>query len=101
LLGATTPAGAKTKASYLLHWRTLLLSLARGLSRYDLGGIDPIANAGVYAFKRGMGGADRTAAGPFELAPRGGRARLTSWGEAVYRSIRTLRERVRSRTSAP
>ena len=48
----------KLKGAYLLHW-TLIRSLReRGVRYYDLGGIDPEANPGVYHFKRGFSGVE-------------------------------------------
>ena len=56
ILGASTKAAMQVKASYLLQWSAIELAHARGCSSYDLGGIDPVANPGVYHFKSGMGG---------------------------------------------
>src|SRR5262249_27111087 len=66
LLGATAPEGLRTKAAYLLQWNTIRLAKERGLRVYDLGGIDPESNPGVFHFKNGIGGVDRTAPGPYE-----------------------------------
>lgn len=88
LLGATAESGMKNKASYLLHWRMLLLARERGMRWYDLGGIDPVGNAGVYNFKRGFSGRDVSAAGPFEFAPAGLRYGVTQVAESLYRTAR-------------
>lgn len=58
LLGATSDAGLHAKGAYLLHWQLLGWLKARGVRWYDLGGIDPESNPGVYQFKRGFSGAD-------------------------------------------
>ena len=55
---------------------------------YDLGGIDPAENEGVYRFKARMSGIDVTAPGPFELLPDGARAWVTRAAERVYRAVR-------------
>jgi len=94
LLGATSQEGLKCKAAYLLQWRTMLLARDRGLRSYDLGGIDPEGNSGVYHFKRGMGGTERIAAGPFELRPRNLRALMALSSESLYRKLRQARARV-------
>jgi len=56
LLGASNEEGRKRKASYLLQWKTIEHAKAAGARWYDLGGIDPEANPGVYHFKSGLGG---------------------------------------------
>jgi hypothetical protein len=84
LLGATTDAGLRSQASYLLHWRTIELMRERDVRWYDLGGIDPEANPGVADFKLRTNGLDVTAAGPFERTPDGARARVTGWAERAY-----------------
>jgi GNAT acetyltransferase-like protein len=95
LLGASNDLGRKAKASYLAQWAFVKAAKAAGCTTYDLGGIDPDGNAGVYHFKKGMGGTDRLAVGPYELKPRGVRGSLLSLGEQAYRvakrrSIRPL-----------
>lgn len=56
LHGATSDAGMKCKGSYLLQWRMMQALKERGCRWYDLGGINPEENPGVYHFKSGMGG---------------------------------------------
>jgi lipid II:glycine glycyltransferase (peptidoglycan interpeptide bridge formation enzyme) len=56
LLGATTAAGMKSKASYLLQWRFLEILKSKNCRWYDLGGVNPETNPGVYHFKCGLGG---------------------------------------------
>jgi lipid II:glycine glycyltransferase (peptidoglycan interpeptide bridge formation enzyme) len=58
LLGATSDAGLKMKGAYLLHWEMIKTLREEGVRYYDLGGIDPIKNPGVFSFKRGLSGAD-------------------------------------------
>ena len=88
LFGASTPEGNRHKASYLLQWDALTAARSRGMKWYDLGGIDPDENAGVYRFKSRMSGIDVTAPGPFELYPEGLRALFTRAAERVYRLLR-------------
>ncbi len=80
-----------SKASYLLQWHTIQQARQRGCRWYDLGGIDPLGNPGVYHFKQGLGGQDVCAPGPFELRPAGLRRHIVRTGEWVYRSARALR----------
>lgn len=93
LLGATSEAGLKTKASYVLQWSTIELAQQRGMRWYDLGGIDPGGNPGVHHFKRGMGGADVCAAGPFEKAPDAIRGAVLRAAEHAYRRARRWKRR--------
>ncbi len=58
LLGATNQQGMKSKGAYLLQWRMMMWLKQVGAEFYDLGGINPDANPGVYHFKQGMGGED-------------------------------------------
>jgi hypothetical protein len=65
LLGATNEEGRNLKAAYPLHW-AMIRSLKDNQTRYyDLGGINPETNPGVYHFKCGFSGADVTHVSPF------------------------------------
>ena len=85
--------GLRCKAAYLLQWRTILLAKERDLSWYDLGGIDPQGNPGVYHFKAGLGGVERRSPGPFERRPRSVGAILTLGSESLYRRLVRVRGR--------
>jgi lipid II:glycine glycyltransferase (peptidoglycan interpeptide bridge formation enzyme) len=67
LLGATSDAGLESKGAYLLHWRLIEYLKANGIRWYDLGGIDPQANPGVYHFKKGFSGADVSQINPLVI----------------------------------
>ena len=58
LLGATSDSGLNAKGAYLLQWTLIGWLKERGVKSYDLGGIDPEGNPGVYHFKRGLSGMD-------------------------------------------
>jgi hypothetical protein len=58
LLGATTDGGLNAKGAYLLHWILIQWLKENSFKWYDLGGIDPQRNPGVYHFKRGLSGND-------------------------------------------
>jgi lipid II:glycine glycyltransferase (peptidoglycan interpeptide bridge formation enzyme) len=58
LLGATSDQGLNAKGSYLLQWTFIQRLKESGIRWYDLGGIDPVGNPGVYSFKKGFSGAD-------------------------------------------
>jgi Acetyltransferase (GNAT) domain len=65
LFGATTEQGMKTKGAYLLQWHMIQWLKQQGTARYDLGGINPDLNPGVYHFKAGLGGRDLLYVAPF------------------------------------
>lgn len=58
LSGATSDGGMKTKGAYLLQWRAIQWLKERGVRHYNLGGINPEKNPGVYHFKHGFSGRD-------------------------------------------
>jgi len=60
VLGATSDAGLNAKGSYLLQWTLIQWLKEHGVKWYDLGGINPEVNPGVYHFKEGLSGADVT-----------------------------------------
>ena len=66
LLGATSEAGLNSKGAYLLQWNMIQWLKENGFKYYDLGGIDPDRNPGVYHFKRGFSGDDVTRLPAFE-----------------------------------
>lgn len=66
LLGATHDEGLNTKGAYLLHWNMIKWLKESGFQYYDLGGIDPEQNPGVYHFKAGFSGQDVMRIPPFE-----------------------------------
>jgi lipid II:glycine glycyltransferase (peptidoglycan interpeptide bridge formation enzyme) len=67
LLGATNEEGMKEKGSYLLQWRMIEWLKERGCRWYDLGGVDPDGNPGVYHFKTGLSGNEVTHIGEFDF----------------------------------
>jgi lipid II:glycine glycyltransferase (peptidoglycan interpeptide bridge formation enzyme) len=93
LLGASNEAGREANAPYLLQWNVMEAVAARGLRWYDLGGIDPDGNPGVYRFKARMGGSELAAPGPFEIAPGGLRGGVVRTAERLVRAARQARAR--------
>lgn len=91
LLGATNDAGLKNKAAYLAQWSVIQTAKERGCWFYDLGGIDPDKNPGVYHFKKGLGGIDMTAPGPFELYPDSFRRIIVKGCEKAFKIVRLPR----------
>lgn len=66
LLVASTEKGLVCRSSYLTWWRAITASRGAGLRYYDVGGIDPKKNPGVYQFKSGMGGQEASSIGAFD-----------------------------------
>jgi lipid II:glycine glycyltransferase (peptidoglycan interpeptide bridge formation enzyme) len=58
LFGATSDQGLAAKGSYLLQWRFVQWLKESGKRSYNLGGINPETNPGVYHFKKGLSGQD-------------------------------------------
>jgi lipid II:glycine glycyltransferase (peptidoglycan interpeptide bridge formation enzyme) len=58
LFGATSDQGMQAKGSYLLQWRMIQWLKERGVRHYNLNGINPKTNPGVYHFKKGLSGQD-------------------------------------------
>jgi hypothetical protein len=76
LLGFTEDLALSRKAAYFLHWEVIKRAKSYGMKWYDLGGIDPEENPGVFKFKSGFGGLDVRSAGPMEFSPGIIRSRL-------------------------
>ena len=67
-LAATSNDGRKLYASNVALDALLAALTARGVTRYDFGGVDRTNNKGVFDFKHGAGGTDFTYTGEFETA---------------------------------
>jgi hypothetical protein len=93
LLGASSEQALKTKAAYLLQWHAIKVAKEKGCRWYDLGGIDPQNNPGVYHFKQGMGGEEVASPGPFEYYPNGITRAMVVGCENLYRIVRCFRTR--------
>lgn len=70
MYGATNEVGMKCKAAYFLQWRHIERLKELGIRYYNLGGINPVTNPGVYHFKSGMGGADVLYTPPFSACEK-------------------------------
>jgi hypothetical protein len=66
--GAASDAGRKLYASYAAYWEAVLDCKKQGATRFDLGGIDPWANPGVYKFKRETGARETESLGEWDWA---------------------------------
>jgi hypothetical protein len=91
VLGASNDVGLKNKASYLVQWSVIQKAKEKHCRFYDLCGIDPEKNPGVYHFKKGMGGVDVTIP-TFEAYPNLWSRNIVHFGEQAYRLYRKVRK---------
>ncbi len=87
MFAAATPAGRKEYASNLCLWKLIELCQRDGITQYDLSGVDPDGNPGVYNFKKGIGAVD------FRY--------LAEWSYSRPRLIGTIVSRMISRRMRP
>jgi lipid II:glycine glycyltransferase (peptidoglycan interpeptide bridge formation enzyme) len=87
LLGATIDKGRKAKASYLLQWSLIQWLKEKQIRWYDLGGINPEKNPGVYHFKRGLSGKVEHFTGLFTLS-NGVISKIINAGLAFHRALK-------------
>jgi lipid II:glycine glycyltransferase (peptidoglycan interpeptide bridge formation enzyme) len=88
LLGATSDSGLNSKGAYLLQWTLICWLKERGIKAYDLGGIDPEGNPGVYHFKRGFSGVDICQVRPFAASGSVISSAMTKAGLTIQRRFR-------------
>jgi lipid II:glycine glycyltransferase (peptidoglycan interpeptide bridge formation enzyme) len=68
LWGASDRSFSKYRVSEAVQWQVIQDGVAGGMTLYDLEGIDPVGNPGVYEFKRKMGGREVSLQG-MEVTP--------------------------------
>jgi lipid II:glycine glycyltransferase (peptidoglycan interpeptide bridge formation enzyme) len=73
--GATDRNSAMLRAGEAVQWAVVEWGLTQGCTLYDLEGIDPSGNPGVYEFKRKMGGSE-IALEPMPFFPLGWRGTM-------------------------
>ena len=88
LLGASNELGRDCKASYSLQWETMMAAKNAGARWYDLGGIDPERNPGVFHFKAGLGGMEVRFAPRFEAHSPGFGRYVLPMAERVFRILK-------------
>jgi hypothetical protein len=91
LLGATSDDGLNSKGAYLLQWTLIKWLKENGFRWYDLGGIDPERNPGVYHFKRGLSGLDVTQINPLAACDSVVSSAIVRAGLAMRRTLNTCR----------
>jgi len=87
LLGATSDNGLNSKGAYILQWNLICWLKERGFKSYDLGGIDPEANPGVYHFKRGFSGVDICQTNPLVASDSAVSSGIVKAGLVVQRAL--------------
>lgn len=87
LLGATSDNGLNAKGAYLLQWSVISWLKTAGIRWYDLGGIDPETNPGVYLFKKGMAGQDSSHIRPLSASESAVSLGLVKAGLAAQRTV--------------
>jgi lipid II:glycine glycyltransferase (peptidoglycan interpeptide bridge formation enzyme) len=88
LLGATSDDGLKSKGAYLLHWTMIQWLKSNGVRWYDLGGIDPEGNPGVYSFKKGFSGVDICQINPLVASESAVSSGIVKASLAMQRTLR-------------
>lgn len=94
LLGASNSKGRALRASYLLQWAAIEYARRMGNVFYDLGGIDPQNNPGVFAFKNGLRGRRVGEVVPYELAHGHLSGLALHVVEGTYKGVARLLKRV-------
>jgi lipid II:glycine glycyltransferase (peptidoglycan interpeptide bridge formation enzyme) len=95
---ATSEAGRKNNASYATFWAVVQHCRRIGIKSYDLAGIDPVRNHGVYRFKRATGAAPIEYLGEWDCASRPWMRWFGNW--AVSRRARLNWTATKKRTAA-
>ena len=89
LLGATSDEGLNAKGAYLLQWNMIQWLKENGTRWYDLGGIDPVMNPGVYHFKKGFSGSDVIQMNPMVASNSVVSSAIAKAGLAMQRAFRS------------
>jgi lipid II:glycine glycyltransferase (peptidoglycan interpeptide bridge formation enzyme) len=82
--GGMTPAGADSRANYLLKWESMRTSLEPGAVSYDMWGI---SHEGIEHFKAGFGGREIKYVGAWDLV-------LDRSGRFTYDAAQVAQDRV-------
>ena len=85
LLGASNKKGMGIRSSYLLQWEMIKWAKFMNCKRYDLGGIDPELNPGVYKFKEGISKQEISGIGTYETYNSSFTKMIVRIGEYIQR----------------
>lgn len=83
LLGATGNEGLQLKGAYLSQWLMIRWMKEQGCSWYDLGGINPEKNPGVFHFKSGLSARDVYHVGHFDINSSSLSSFIVNFGEFI------------------
>jgi hypothetical protein len=92
---ATTERGRTLRASYAIFWALIQHSKKVGVRFYDLAGIDPVRNPGVYRFKKGSGARPIEYLGEWDWASQPLCRWFGNWAIAKRSSVRNAAGAVR------
>jgi hypothetical protein len=95
-LAATTERGRELRASYATFWELIRRCRHEGVRFYDLGGIDPWANPGVYTFKKETGARQIEYIGEWDWASAQWLRLLGNWAIRQKQKIRRVETRLGS-----
>ena len=90
LLGATSDEGLNAKGAYLLQWTLITWLKENGFKWYDLGGINPDGNPGVFHFKSGLSGTDVSHLAPLAACDNMLSTAIVRAGQAVQRTVKSF-----------
>jgi lipid II:glycine glycyltransferase (peptidoglycan interpeptide bridge formation enzyme) len=96
LLGATSDDGLDAKGAYVLQWTLIRGLKEQGARWYDLGGIDPETNPGVYHFKKGLSGSDVCQIAPLTASGSFVSSMMAGAGSVLQRAVRGSSKRLNS-----
>ena len=99
-LAATTKLGIEQRASYPTLWQLLKHCREQGVDYYDLGGIDPWENPGVYKFKKETGARQIEYLGEWDWANKSWLRLFGNWAIWKKQKIRKVESRFVSKHSA-
>ena len=88
VLSATSERGREFHSSYAIFWAMLRHCQSLGVTSYDLAGIDPVANPGVYRFKRASGATPIELLGEWDWASRPWLRWLGNWAIGQRKRVR-------------
>ncbi len=104
LFAATSDAGMKKKGSYLLRWKLVEKLKQNGIAVYNLNGINPAVNPGVFKFKSelaGKNGKDVRYVGRFDSNAGVVTRFCVGFGDALRTAYRSVRKRMNGRGAQP